>query len=572
MWKKAICLSAVLDIMLLGVSCAPPQQAPPQVEQKMRVPLYGMFETFVENTRVYHNPFSETELRARFTSPSGRGVNYFGFYDGGNTWRQRFMPDEPGTWLYNLSFSDGAPGAMGVFECVAAGAKPGPWKPDPENPRWLLSADGNRFAPVAVFADCYLTPLDWKDAIQWCKEKGFNTLVTPTFNTRFWAEEWDNLTAFALQPGELKRIVDYDRYNLQMWGQWDDMIRTAGLAGIYIGAFEGPCGKYGGQENGKYPPNELVFSPAMRDRFDTERNKRIIRYLIARQGAFWNLAYWSLGNTEVFRHCVADEREFIEYGEYFASAAPFGRLLTAQDCEQVHGENRRWLSGLNIPASRKLNTVQTAAGNYDNPEWTKAGPNNQLALDAWGRPPQYGGFPVLSTEGLWEGQGRAKKPLRVIWGFLAAGAHAVWADWNYENADYTFGSIGRCWSPVKPLEKHLFRTSDLGANCSGDEELPIALEHLKTYQYWKMKPHNELVAGGAEAYCLAEPGSQYMIYAPEGGTVKLDLNSAPGPFTARWLDPRQGTYTEPERFEGGAARSFAAPGNEDWVLSVTPAK
>ncbi len=72
-------------------------------------------------------------------------------------------------------------------------------------------------------------------------------------------------------------------------------IMAAGEAGIYIGPFNGPDGKYGGQERGKYPPSELVMNPGIKDRFNTERNLRIIRYFVARQGAFWNLAYWSSG-------------------------------------------------------------------------------------------------------------------------------------------------------------------------------------------------------------------------------------------------------------------------------------
>ncbi|MBW7996620.1 MAG: DUF5060 domain-containing protein [Candidatus Glassbacteria bacterium] len=543
---------------------------------EVRVPLYGLFETSVTNKSRYSNPFSDVTLNASFTSPSGRVVRFWGFYDGINLWRQRFMPDELGTWFYSLNFSDGWPGEVGSFECVEKGSLPGPWKQDPDNPRWLTDSHGEHFLPLAVFADCHLTPTDWRDMIAWCEARGYNTLVVPNFNTTVWGDGWGNRTAWATKPSEkaefvkedLHKIVNYQRFNLPMWREWDEMIRTAAAAGIYLGSFEGPCGKFGGQEKGKYPPDELVFEPRIHDRFDSETNISLMRYFLARQAAFWNVAYWSLGNTEVFDYCVDDKQEFLEYGRFFASLTPFGRMITAQDCEQWHNEDRRWLSELDIPDSRKLNTVQTAVGNYSNPEWQKASLNNALALDTWASPPESGGFPVIVTEGLWEGQARAEKPLKIIWSFYAAGAHTVWADWRYENNDHTYGSIGRSWAPAKPLERHLFGLRQLGADCVGDEQLALAAEHIKRYEYWKMEPHNELVQGGGEAYCLAEPGRQYMVYAPAGGKISLDLSEATGKLSARWFDPRDGSYGEPFTVSGGGVGTFTAPGAEDWVLSI----
>ena len=316
------------------------------------------------------------------------------------------------------------------------------------------------------------------------------------------------------------------------------------------------------------------MNPGIRDRFDTPRNLKVIRYVVARQGAFWNLAYWSLGNTEVYAYAVADEKEFLEYGEYFASITPWGRMITGQDAEQWHGKNRRWMSKLNIPVSRKLNTVQTAVENSNRPPWGKsntedpsfqnAGPNNELALDS------YGGFPVLTTEGLWEGQIRATKPLRIIWGFFAAGAHTMWADWNYEHPDqHDFGSIGRGWAPpVKPLDREQFRLDQLGVNCVGDEQLKIATDAMDKLHYWKMMPHNELVAGSMETYCLAEPSSQYMVYVPNGGSVKLDLSEARGEYSVKWLNPRTGDWLDHPNAQSGATYTLEPPNGKDWVLFV----
>jgi hypothetical protein len=44
------------------------------------------------------DPFQECQLRATFTGPSGRPRRVHGFWDGGDTWRVRFAPDEVGAW------------------------------------------------------------------------------------------------------------------------------------------------------------------------------------------------------------------------------------------------------------------------------------------------------------------------------------------------------------------------------------------------------------------------------------------------------------------------------------------
>ena len=158
-------------------------------------PLYDLFEIKLINRMRHDNPFADVDLNALFIAPSGREVEFFGFFDGdenggedGHVWKQRFMPDEIGTWRYALTFSDGSPGASGAFECVSDGAKPGPWKQDAENPRWFRTARGERFLPIAMYAACCYTPLDWTDAIEWCAHRQFNTLITSTFNTWAWGD------------------------------------------------------------------------------------------------------------------------------------------------------------------------------------------------------------------------------------------------------------------------------------------------------------------------------------------------------------------------------------------------
>ncbi len=57
-----------------------------------------------------------------------------------------------------------------------------------------------------------------------------------------------------------------------------------------------------------------------------------------------------------------------------------------------------------------------------------------------------------------------------------------------------------------------------------------------------MNPANEFVRGSDEAYCLAEYGKQYIVYAPNGGMIRMNLPGAGAGLKAEWLDPRTGEH------------------------------
>ena len=107
----------------------------------------------VTNSKSYSNPFDYRviELRATFTSPSGKKFNYFGFYDGngkggqnGDVWKLRFMPDKVGTWKYSYSWTDGTSGGSGSFKVVDTGL-PGPLAVASDNAWYFKNARGDRF-------------------------------------------------------------------------------------------------------------------------------------------------------------------------------------------------------------------------------------------------------------------------------------------------------------------------------------------------------------------------------------------------------------------------------------------
>jgi hypothetical protein len=67
-------------------------------------------------------------------------------------------------------------------------------------------------------------------------------------------------------------------------------------------------------------------------------------------------------------------------------------------------------------------------------------------------------------------------------------------------------------------------------------------------------------------YCLANPGSEYLVYLPDGGAVTLDLAKAKETFAVEWHNPATGKDTKADAVAGGARREFKAPFDGDAVL------
>jgi len=78
-----------------------------------------------------------------------------------------------------------------------------------------------------------------------------------------------------------------------------------------------------------------------------------------------------------------------------------------------------------------------------------------------------------------------------------------------------------------------------------------------------MSPNNDLVNKG---FALVNPGSEYVIYLPEGGIVEVDLGSTKETFYVEWFNPRMGNFTKDTPVIGGKRLRFDAPFPGDAVL------
>jgi hypothetical protein len=76
----------------------------------------------------------------------------------------------------------------------------------------------------------------------------------------------------------------------------------------------------------------------------------------------------------------------------------------------------------------------------------------------------------------------------------------------------------------------------------------------------------------AQAFALPTRGKFTQVYAPKGGTVRLDLTKTDATFKFRWFNARTGKWVEGGTVSGGGQREFEAPDESDWVLLVQQVK
>jgi hypothetical protein len=149
----------------------------------------------------------------------------------------------------------------------------------------------------------------------------------------------------------------------------------------------------------------------------------------------------------------------------------------------------------------------------------------------------------------------------VLWGSLMAGGAGV---------EWYFG--------------YKFDHNDLGAEDWRSRaviwhQTKIAKELFEQLDEVAWQPHDELVSGIADAYCIAAPGSFYAIYRPSSaGDVELsiDLSNDPNRYQITWLNPR---HAEPQRIgslptlTGGTILSTGQPPADpqaDWLILLRP--
>ncbi|MEO1713829.1 MAG: putative collagen-binding domain-containing protein, partial [Bacteroidota bacterium] len=336
---------------------------------------------------------------------------------------------------------------------------------------------------------------------------------------------------------------DFFRFDVSKLAQWEIVFSHADQLGLYL--------HFKTQETEN---DQLLDGGALGN-----ARKLYYRELIARFGHHLALN-WNLGeeNTQT-------DNQRIAMAEYFSEHDPYQHHIVIHtypnDQENVYepllGEASQ-LTGASVQTNwsnvheRTLQWVEESA-NADKP-WVVA--NDEQGNANYGVPPNEG------YEG-WNGGSPDVHDIRkaVLWGNLMAGGAGV---------EYYFGYS----LPQNDLNCEDYRSrSDIWAYNA------LALDFLQTHiPYWIMRNRNELIGNDNndnDQYCLANTGSDYVIYLAEGGSTDLLLNDSANVYQVRWFDPRNGGDLQlgtVDSLQGMGWQTIGDPPNDpdqDWAVWIS---
>ncbi len=190
---------------------------------------------------------------------------------------------------------------------------------------------------------------------------------------------------------------------------------------------------------------------------------------------------------------------------------------------------------------------------YHSPNWTASTP----ATDSFNTfAPEFAATPVKPfyfSEPVPEYRGDASLHdglMRLMWGTVMGGAGFV-----VQN-DTSYG----------------FDPNSAMAAQSADRDIVLNLEgccarffNNSGLTLASMAPRAALASSGV---CLANPGTEYVVYAQNGSSVTVDLSASSNNFDARFYNPRTGDFLSGFSVAGGGSRSMTKPDSSDWVLHL----
>jgi len=553
----------------LDIIAASPTPVVPETPA-VTVPRWEMHEFELHGRCHVDNPFRDAALVGEFTSPSGKQIVTEGFCDGGDTWRLRFTPDEEGEWHYLLWGEGVELHQRGRLRCIAPRG-PGFIRIHPDNPYAFAYADGMPFFPMGdtcygLYSDSPITPALREQYLKTRRSQRFNFVRLGVIHSPTHGQTDPNYWPWGGTPEK----PDLDRLNPPFFRGLDAVLTEMRAVGMNA--------------------ELIVLNYYLRPFTDVKawtptRERQWLRYLTARYAAFPNLFLWTIANeyeTHPDGSYRLDQPEDPQWAgataRFIKQHDPYRHLVTVHPVISASTQGRTpndpfdppWRIGEFFGKDDAMDVLSQQTGQFGKGViwderllcWTGDAPD----LVASVRADRRYGRPVLNTESGYEylrGYPTEKKQVHhtdkvrhSAWRIVCAGGYFA-AGFN--------GTIGHndIWNRIDAPNHYTFVVKDEGAAA----QLGLLYDFLAPLPFWRMQPFDRVAPETAVA--LAEPGQIYVIYLPHGGEMTVDLSDAKNPLTARWFNPRDGTWAEPFEVPGGRQVAFQAPGVSDWVLHLS---
>jgi hypothetical protein len=510
----------VKRILLLSLfvllTAAPGPRPAGSISAATTVGRWDRFEVAVPNAKKYADPYRDVTLDVTFTRPDGGKVEFWGFYDGGATWRVRFMPDRLGTWRYAARFSDGSRGASGTFTCVASDL-PGMISRDETNPLWFGFKGGRHLLVRSFHVGDRFFAKNWPDAerrtfLDWAGRQGYNTLSIASHYLNRDAEGrgrgWETPALWPLNAAEYRRMEQV----------LDDLARRRFIVFPFAG-FLGRASNF---------PRE------------PQEQELYLRYTLARLGAYWNVMLNVGGPEPGLRNNTYLTREEVNrVGALIRRLDAFGHLLTIHTpTGDSPFRDEAWLSYVTLQGPKTFDQRELSAGLLRNHHPQK---------------------PLYAQETLWSGNytvtrrhGRDYTDDEVRKNAYVINMSAAALNFADNRGDSSTGFSGT----LKPEDRAAAR----------HDIIKRVWDYFETVPFYRMSPRQDVVTSG---FCLAEEGREYLVYLPTGGAVSVKVEPArQGGYAVKWVNARD---TKDVR-DGGvtaAGENLRAPDGHDWLLRLT---
>lgn len=537
--------------------------------------LYRVYELVQRNEKHYDNKFADVRLTGTYTSPSGRTIEFPGFFDGngegggdaqsGDVWKLRFMPDELGVWKVTWRWSDGTPGSSLEFLCTDREAGKGVLRAYEKNPHWFAY---NGTEPV-LLKSYYETghgsiaqPFEWitENVYQPLIDRGYNHLqVNWLLSLCCFGQYYEDGPPPSTTDLALYKEGDPTSMNFNTWRLMERHLAWLNDRNVGVHLFLG----FEGRKNDG--PSWDAMSEEQKDWF--------VEYVTARLAPHANIAGWNF----VWEDPGHRDSHELGLAKRLAKYDVFNHLRTYQD---EHPRDNHYDEEAYTFAA--IENHQIAAPekpidrNYHKTAWT----HHMACLLAY-----VPGKPVYMSEGnaLWRRYwslrvGATQDDLRqAAWGCVTAASSFCWNGHAKEYGMTAFGPEGIPFhgddNPYTTAARYIDILFDVMNN-----EVDFA----------RMEPSDHLLTGHDpfRVWCLAEPGEQYLVFAAHGDPFHLHLPA--GPYRTKWIDAKTGAAAansksdlavdpptdadavEPdERRNGTTGAQFVPPSRDtDWVLIV----
>ncbi len=122
------------------------------------------------------------------------------------------------------------------------------------------------------------------------------------------------------------------------------------------------------------------------------------------------------------------------------------------------------------------------------------------------------------------------------------------------------------------LSSARFHRPDSGLGLSEKAQANIQSMRMLTdkMDIFSCSPRNDLLSDREEneAYCTANPGTEYAVYFTSGGEVTLDISAMKKPVIVRWLDIMKAEWSEPQKKTDKGKLKLTCPSKGYWAVLV----